>query len=265
MDEARPLVVAAVGDNTIDRYLRPGGAEFVGGNALNVAVQLSTHGIGAEYFGAIGDDADGATIETVARAQGLGLRGLARRPGTSAVTEIRVLPNGDRVFEREDFGVTADYYPDAAALTRIASADWIHIGMLPRAAELVADIAQIRPGAPISQDCAVSAGYGGLQVAFCSAGESLESARRLADAAISGGAAVTVVTRAAAGVIAFDGRTWWEQPAVPITVVDTTGAGDSLIAGFIEASVRGDGPEGAIRRGTEWAARTCQHRAGFPQ
>jgi fructoselysine 6-kinase len=87
----------------------------------------------------------------------------------------------------------------------------------------------------------------------------------LALASTAGGAALAVVTMGARGAIAFDGTTWWQQDACPAQVVDTTGAGDSFTAGFIDARLDGATVSGALAAGAEWAARTCEHLAGFPQ
>jgi Sugar kinases, ribokinase family len=265
MPGQQPTSFAVVGDNTIDRYLGERDVQYAGGNALNVAAQLSAHDERVGYYGAIGLDADGGYIEGVARAHGIELAGLSRMPGATAVTRIRLEPSGDRVFEREDFGVTVEYFPDDAAVERIAAADRVHIGMLPRAAELVEELRGRNPSVAISQDCAVSRGYRGLDVAFCSVGEGSADPHDRALEAIAGGARVAVVTRGADGALAFDGDRWWERVAVPITPVDTTGAGDSFIAGFIRARRKGATVPESLDEGAAWAAATCLHVAGFPQ
>ncbi|MDL9979257.1 PfkB family carbohydrate kinase [Microbacterium sp. ASV49] len=255
--------VAVVGDNTVDRYL--GGPEYVGGNALNVAVQLRLLDGAVTYFGAVGDDDDGRKIAGALRSRGVGTEGLVNRDGPTAVTEIRLTPEGDRVFVREEFGVTAGYRPSDAELARIAEHDWVHIGMLPHAADFVARLRRLAPDISISQDCAVSSGFAGLDVAFCSTGEDEQKALRAAGDALSGGAGLAVVTRGAEGALASDGRDDWRCTAVPVDVVDTTGAGDSFIAGFIAARRSGTPVLGALEAGARVAARTCGHVGGFPQ
>jgi fructoselysine 6-kinase len=256
--------VAVVGDNTIDRYLGLDNAEFVGGNALNVAVQLGLARRNVAYFGAIGADREGRLIrEALLRAE-VGVSGLIVARGETALTEIR-LTAGDRIFDREDFGVTAEYFPDPEALADIAAADWIHIGMLPRATEFRRAVRAVNPKALISQDCAVASGYDELSVAFESVSGDRDAAVLAATGAIAAGASLAVVTRGADGSIAHDGCSWWEQDALPIEVVDTTGAGDSFIAGLIAARMRGDDIARSLAQGARWAAVTCQHLAGFPQ
>ncbi|MFT4221007.1 MAG: PfkB family carbohydrate kinase, partial [Microbacterium sp.] len=189
--------VAAVGDNTIDRY--SDGSVLVGGNALNVAVQARLAGVPAAYFGAIGRDEDGALIAAALRANQVAADGLVAADGPTAVTQIRLTPDGDRVFEREDFGVTAEYEPSDADLALIARHAWVHIGMLPRAAAFVRRLRAIAPSIHISQDCAVAHGFAHLDVAFCSAGEDERAAIRVARDAVRRGASLAVATRGAAG------------------------------------------------------------------
>lgn len=261
----RAMRAAVVGDNTIDRYLGLSDAEYVGGNAVNVAVQLSNRGGPVGYFGAIGNDTEGDTIERALLLANLDVDGLVRMPGASALTQIRLTETGDRVFEHEEFGVTALYYPTLESIERMASARWVHIGMLPRSAELVSELIARAPSLQISQDCAVSAGHTSLSVAFDSASEDPDRADRLAIDAINGGAALSVVTLGSLGAIAFDGTTRWHQSAAPARVIDTTGAGDSFAAGFIDARLGGASVQEALGSGAQWAAETCGYLAGFSQ
>ncbi|MGR0221379.1 PfkB family carbohydrate kinase [Agromyces sp. ZXT2-6] len=260
------LVVATVGDNTIDRYVGDESARYAGGNAYNVAAQLASRGGTVAYFGAVGADADARTIARGLHRAGVDPAGLVTLPGSTAVTTIRV-DSGDRVFEREEFGVTADYFPSETQIERLAAARWVHIGMLPRAGELRAQLRWRRTsrgrGPVVSQDCAVASGFTDLDVAFGSVGEEGD-AHAWADAALAAGAASAVVTRGARGAVATDGVDRLEQPALPTRVVDTTGAGDAFIAGYIGACIDGLAAAPALERGARWAAAACRHLGGWP-
>lgn len=256
--------VAAVGDNTVDRYR--GGPVLVGGNALNVAVQLSLQGVAVSYFGVVGDDEDGRMITRALRDRDVEISGLVAADGDTAVTEIARTADGDRVFVREEFGVTAAYRPSDADLARLAWFDWVHLGMVPDAPALVRRLRRANPEVRISQDCAVSSGYAGLDVAFCSVGENDAAPGSTADAAIRAGAALAVVTRGAAGALAKDrAGQEWRCAAIPIEVIDTTGAGDGFIAGFVAARLSDATVPAALEAGARSAARACVHVGGFPQ
>jgi fructoselysine 6-kinase len=252
-----------VGDNTVDLFVGEIEAAYSGGNAFNVAVQIKRAGGAVRYFGALGADARSRFILHGLQANGLDTDGVVRLDGETAITKIRLTPDGDRVFESEDFGVTADYYPDAASFRAIAQADWIHIGMLPRADEFRRALTAVGSTATVSQDCAVSAGSDNLDVGFFSAGADGDAETTAADA-VSKGIGLAVVTRGAEGAIAYDGDHWWAQPAVPATIVDTTGAGDSFIAGFIVSRLRGRDVSSSLEMGAQRAAIAVGHMAGWP-
>nr|WP_162241191.1 PfkB family carbohydrate kinase [Leifsonia sp. Leaf325] len=262
----RAPVVAAVGDNTIDRYVGAEEVAFVGGNALNVAAQLAASEVDVGYFGAIGEDAHARTIARGLHRAGIDPAGLVTLPGVTAVTTIRVTDAGERVFESEDFGVTADYAPSADAVAAIAASRWVHIGMLPRASDLrgrLRALADRDARSPIiSQDCAVADGFTDLDVAFGSVGEHGDAEAWCRDA-LASGARLAVVTRGANGALAGDGERIWEQSAITASVVDTTGAGDAFIAGFIAARISGGGVAAALHAGAERAAVACSHRGGW--
>jgi fructoselysine 6-kinase len=258
----RPLF-GAIGDNTIDQYVGADTRSFVGGNALNVAVQLRGLGRDVRYAGAIAADRNGFRVREALESRGIGTEGLVVLPGVTSISRIRVEDSGDRVIEFEDFAVCADYLPDDRELDALAGCAVVHIGMSPYADRIRAELSA--RGARISQDCAVSRGFDHLDVAFCSAGEDPAAARELAGSAIAGGARLAVVTCGADGSIAFDGRAWATQPADGTTVVDTTGAGDSYIAGFLAALADGQDLQSCMRAGSATAARTCRHWGGFPQ
>lgn len=65
-----------------------------------------------------------------------------------------------------------------------------------------------------------------------------------------------VVKRGAGGAMAGDpsGRRW-SAPAAGVEAVDTTGAGDAFLAGFLAAYLRGEGTQACLERGVEAGSR----------
>ncbi|PFG15794.1 ribokinase/fructoselysine 6-kinase [Propionicimonas paludicola] len=256
--------VAVVGDNTVDRFLDTG-IDLIGGDALNTAVQLAMLGAEVSYFGAIGDDEPGRLVIAEAQRCGVDVASVVTMPGVTALTTIRVLPNGDRHFENEDFGVTAEYVPDEAALLRIASADWVHIGMLPRAEAFRQRLFDIAPLLPISQDCSVARGFEHLEVAFLSAAMVADTVEAAATRALEGGAQLAVVTMGGDGVYASDGEGHWQLPAQPIQPKDATGAGDAFMAGYISGFLATGEVAAALDTGVRRGAFACTYTGGWPQ
>jgi fructoselysine 6-kinase len=260
--------VAVVGDNCIDLIL-PAGERFVGGNAVNVGVQMALLGASVAYFGAVGDDADGALVASALRQRGIDLTHLVvRGDRATSRTTIVVDEHGDRRIEAEDFGACDGYAPDGASLAALEEMDHVHIGWLNDGGNLRRHLSVL--GIAMSQDGGVNAapadlGVDGLAVAFVAASGSHERARTRASALLALGARGVVVTRGDLGSSAFLPEGEAEQAAVPITPLDTTGAGDSYIAGFLMARLTGASVAEATDAGARLAARACMHPGGFPQ
>ncbi|WP_181706112.1 PfkB family carbohydrate kinase [Chthonobacter rhizosphaerae] len=253
---------ATVGDNCVDRYLATG-LSAIGGNALNVAVQLARLGRRVAYFGAVGDDAAGRRTVRVLAENGVIVDHVRVLDGVTAYTEIGQTPDGDRIIGFEEFGVCRGYRPTNAQVALLEAARHVHIGWFDDGGALRRTLAAA--GTSVSQDLAVNKGADGLAVAFDSAGEDADRAEALIRAALGEGARIAVVTRGADGSLASDGRTRAATGIKPVEVVDTTGAGDTFVAGFLAAHVDGLPLQACLEAGRDAAAGTCTHFGGFPQ
>jgi sugar/nucleoside kinase (ribokinase family) len=94
-------------------------------------------------------------------------------------------------------------------------------------------------------------------LAITGAPDVVSAARQLASIA-----RVVVVKRGAAGAFTAAGTEEFALPALPTTVVDTTGAGDSFNAGFLVEFVKGSQLDTCVRSGMRAAARNVQHMGG---
>ncbi|MBB4066440.1 PfkB family carbohydrate kinase [Gellertiella hungarica] len=262
------LRLAAVGDNCVDRFRPPVSQVLIGGNALNVAAQCAMAGHESWYFGAVGPDTAGEATREALAAKNVCLDHLVTLPGETAYTDIAVEPSGERVFLLEEFGVCRGYRPDEAARKALLGMDHVHIGWLDDGGALRRWL--VEAGVSCSQDLSINIapehlGVEGLEVAFRSGGDAADP-RQLAVAMLAGGARLAVVTRGARGAYGLSATGEEAQvPAVPITPVDTTGAGDSFIAAFLIAHRAGQRLHEALLAGCAQAARTCAHAGGFPQ
>ena len=258
---------AVVGDNCIDRFLPPVGDSLVGGNAVNVAVQLARLGCSVEYFGAVGDDEAGEAVARALRDNGVGTRWLRRVAGeATARTDIETLPGGDRRFVFESFGACLTYRPGPAEIARLQHMSHVHLGWLREAALLRQ--ALLGTGVVLSQDLSVNnrpedLDPAGLGIAFTSSSSECgdaESHRLLHE-----GAKLAVVTLGAAGSLVNEAGKIRRAPASPVAVTDTTGAGDAFIAGFLDAHSKHLTLQDCLQHGTHLGGLACGHRGGFPQ
>ena len=62
---------------------------------------------------------------------------------------------------------------------------------------------------------------------------------------------------------AWDGAQFWRQAPEPVTVIDTMGAGDSFIAGFLCGWSAGMTLPQAMAQGTACAAKTIQYHGAW--
>jgi fructoselysine 6-kinase len=259
--------VATVGDNCIDRYAAPVDLSFVGGNAVNVAVQLAARRPGVAYFGAVGDDADGRRVIAALAQRNVVVDHIRVSGGVSAYTNIEFDAAGERVFAFEEFGVCRGYRPSDAEIEILRRLRHVHLGWLDDGGALKRTLRDAGTG--VSQDLSVNAAAidarpDGLSIAFMSS-DSRERAEFLLQQALAAGARVGVVTLGRLGSLASDGTTIVATDAEPVVSIDTTGAGDTFIAAFIAGRLSGLDLKAALDAGRAAAASTCLHYGGFPQ
>ena len=257
--------LVAIGDNCLDVFVDRD-IVTVGGNALNVAVNWRRAGWNARYFGAVGDDPQGALLLDVLAATGLDPADVEKRPGQTAVTLIRA-HGGEREFLEEGLGVGERYSPSPDRYAAALAAAWVHLGT-NASPELVQRL--LTDGVRFSLDLSThfpSLPLAGVPLVFASAPiETPGSAESLLRAIRAAGAQSAVVTCGAAGAWFDDGKQVLQIPALPVEVVDTCGAGDSFIAAFLaEYWLGGCNAQTALQLAVNSAAATCRHLGGFPQ
>lgn len=261
----------ALGDNCIDRLTGAVTADLVGGNAVNVAVQVAMLGLSAAYCGAVGPagEADGDRVLAALAEKGVDLSLIERLGPATSVTHLNVAPDGNRTILTEDFGACAGWGPDDSRLSALSAARHVHIGWLQDGGHARRVLA--RDGVSLSQDVSVNAapedlGVEGLAIAFASLPE-VQADRAEARAAdlVAQGAKGAVITLGAKGSLALIGSQTFRAMAPAITPVDTTGAGDAYIAGFLAARLKGADVPMAMAAGHTCAAACCGHPGGFPQ
>jgi fructoselysine 6-kinase len=252
----------ALGDNCIDRLTGAVTADLVGGNAVNVAVQVAMLGLSAAYCGAVGPagEADGDRVLAALAEKGVDVSLIERLGPATSVTHLNVAPDGNRTILTEDFGACASWGPDGSRLSALSAARHVHIGWLQDGGHARRVLA--RDGVSLSQDVSVNAapedlGVEGLAIAFASLPE-VQADRAEARAA-------DLVAQGAKGSLALIGSQTFRAMAPAITPVDTTGAGDAYIAGFLAARLKGADVPMAMAAGHTCAAACCGHPGGFPQ
>lgn len=237
-----------------------------GGGAAIAAAALAQAGHAVAVAGVVGDDPHGAMLRDVLAALGIDIAAVQVRPGPTTRALVLIEPTGERTiigvggYRGEELDgaaligggyeavLTKLHAPD---VPKIMAAHWakgaLTVGVLPR-----------RGRAPLAAQVLIAS------EADLTAGERddpLLLGRSMCGEALRW----VVVTRGARGAEAFgaDG-THHAAPAETVQVVDVTGAGDVFAAGLIDALLRGEAIEAALRRGVSWAARHIAHEGSLP-
>lgn len=278
-DKMYDVSALGFGDNVVDKYEHIK-TMYPGGNCVNFAVYAKMFGAKrSAYMGYFGNDAeaehvmyalDDIGIETVKCKQLEGENGCARA----------TLVDGDRVFLGSNEGGIrgkTPYVLDRFDLEYIRQFDFVHSGNYCFMEKELPKIHEA--GVPISfdfsddsEDSYYAEVAPTVDYAFCSFDGTDEEAREHLKKIVSYGPKLAVASRGADGCILYDGQEYYVQKAVPIKeVVDTMGAGDSLITSFMVAYTdhlkKGITGETAIRESlaaaAEFASKVCGMNGAF--
>lgn len=231
--------IACVGDNCIDYYEQSGQA-FPGGNPVNVAVYTCRLGGEASYIGAVGTDAYGDLLLHALKNKGVDISHVQQRTGKTALTLVSVV-DGERILGDYDEGVMADFSLSSADIDFLCAHDLVISGLWGKVEDELIKVAARH--VPVAFDCAdrpedpaAQVALSCADIAFFSDDNPDEDAVRARMLAIAQkGPGLVVATRGASGSIAYDGGQFTHFGIISCPVVDTMGAGDSYIAGFLQA------------------------------
>lgn len=230
------MKLAAIGDNCMDVYST--GEAFPGGNPVNVAVYYARLGGEASYTGVVGTDAYGTRMKSAIAAKGVDVSHVLQTEGKTAVTHVELV-NGDRVFGDYEEGVLADFRPTPQQLDFVCGHDLVVTALWGNVHDELAKIhargvkiaydAATRPDSVPAQTAVRSADY-----FFFSAKQDTQGLRERMKTLHAQGPEIVVATLGSAGSIAYDGAGYTTFGIIPCEAVDTLGAGDSYIAGFLK-------------------------------
>lgn len=239
--------------------------EVLGGTSAGKAAHLRDRGVDVELHTVLGNDAAAASIEAALRRAGVPV--VATYVDGPSERHLNLMdPTGGRVSIYLDMPTTAD--ADApAALARLveasARARAVVLDLSQRSRDVIDTIAAT--GVPIWTDVHDYDGRSSFHEPFLRAasfvfmnGDRLDDPGEFLRSCVDRGVKVAVCTLGAEGAIAMTAadRELLHVPATPVeVVVDTNGAGDGFMAGFLAAHLHGTDVAHALVAGAHQAAR----------
>jgi ribokinase len=272
-------VICTLGDLLLDVIVRtPGplaaGADTSvetrvtsGGQAANVACWVAELGEPARFVGKQAEDAAGALVRSLLGRRGVELAGPLAEGRTGVVVSL-VGADGDRTMAT-DRGVAPELREDELDAAWFGGCRWLHLSGYSLLADPIADAALAAARLAREEGARVSVDFSSWSAIRARGPERFRaSLEELAPDVVFanepewelvGGAyglgETAVVKRGSRGVVVLDSDGHQEHAPGRAEVVDTTGAGDALAAGFIV---------GGIELGLETAARCVAQLGAVP-
>lgn len=259
-----------------------------GGADSNVAIGLSRLGVPAVWVGRVGDDGLGRRVLRDLRGEGVDVRAIVDDAApTGLMVKEKPLPHRTRVWFYRAGSAGSRLRPEDVDAQLVETAALVHVtgitaSISASAREAVRRVLEVARGAgvPVSFDVnhrgalwreadpaplyrelasAADVVFAGEDEAALLTGDGVDrgDVRCLLDGILALGPSTAVVKRGELGSIASEAGTVVEAAAVKVPVVDTVGAGDAFVAGFLAGRLGGDDLAGCLRTATAAGAFAC--------
>lgn len=265
------MKLIAVGDNVVDCYLDQN-KYYPGGNCVNVAVNARKNGAEkVAYIGIFATDDKAQHIKYALQKEEIDF-GLSRTAeGISGQPRVALTEDGDRVFisgAKNTVQRMLKIQLIEEDLDFITEFDICHVSCY---SSMESELEKLAKVIDISYDFSnhleldhIEKIAPFIKYAFFSAADLSEEELNWFIQRLKGfDFEVAALTRGSEPALFISNNTVFEQKLEEISVVDTMGAGDSLIGGFLVNYINGETMEDAIRKATKSAEVTCGFYGGF--
>ncbi|MDD2955606.1 MAG: fructoselysine 6-kinase [Oscillospiraceae bacterium] len=247
--------VVAVGDNCVDEYPKLG-RHYPTGNCVDFAINIAKYGVETAVVTLTGTDAYGQEIVDVLAKYNVDNSHVYRMEGITGVATMDFVGDNDRTYVGSFPGVFENFDLKEEDFDFIAKYDIVHAVIWGRINQHLERIKKM--GKEIVYDFAtdlddpeIEKALPYVDHAFFSYSEDNEYIRNYIKEAQAKGPKVVIATLGEHGSMAYDGKEYYLQPALPVKVVNTVGAGDSFISGYTYGLIQGEDVAGRLRTGAE--------------
>ena len=260
------MKLAAVGSNCIDYYNNlDGGKAFPGGGPVNMAVYTVCLGGEAAYIGPVGNDSYGEIMMEAMKKKGVNISHLRVEEGKTAVSQVELV-DGERILGDYEEGVLETYVLSDEDMDFIQNFDVVICDVWGKVEGQFKELKE--RGITTAFDCATYLESNASEQAipytdflFYSTDENDSSQLREQMKKIhEKGPKYVICMMGTAGSMCYDGKDFHRFGIIPCEeVVDSMGAGDSYIAGFLKGMIEGKTIEEAMKLGAANATETLKY------
>lgn len=262
----------ALGDNVVDCYLDQK-IYYPGGNAVNVAVGCKRAGFErVEYMGVFGDDREAEHLKWALTQEGITYGRSRKVYAISGHPQVQLTSQGDREFvggpkNTAQHIVRIRLMPED--ITYMQQFDICHTSCY---SSIEPELGKMKEACDVSYDFSnvsqrkdyLALVCPHVRFAFFSGSELSDEEVRDLTALVHGyGVEIIGITQGSRGALFSRRGVYYRQGIKPVEVVDTMGAGDSFIAGFLTRYLHGAAMEEALDFAADCAAQTCTSYGGF--
>ena len=260
------MKLAAVGDNCMDVYENIGKA-YPGGNPVNVAVYFVRLGGESSYTGVVGTDQYGKLMKEKIAEKGVDVSHIRFMEGSTAITHVELV-DGERVFGEYEEGVLADFKLTDEEIDFLCSHDMVtglwgnvhdDLAKIQARGVKVAFDAATRPEDPAAVTAIPSVDY----LFFATDDGDTPELRETMKQIKAKGPKLVITTLGEKGSIVYDGEKYTTFGIIPCNVVDTMGAGDSFIAGFLKGILEEKPVEECMKMGATNSSVTLEYNGAW--
>lgn len=255
------LKFIAIGDNCMDVYSQTGEV-YAGGNSVNFSVYVKQLEEESSYLGIVGQDEYGDSMIKAIGSKGVDVTHLHKAEGKTAITQVELV-NGDRILGDYDEGVFEKFKLSEEDLEFIKGHDILHTAIWGKCENY---LKELKDNLTICFDFADKTDSPKIRevspyihYAFISYHEDNDFIRKLLKDIKNFGPKCVVATLGEHGSLAYDGVDYYKHGIMKVNAIDTLGAGDSFIAGFMVGVSRADTIEDCLKMGTKKASETITY------
>lgn len=250
--------IAAIGDNCIDIYEKLN-KKHPTGNIVNTAINLKKLGANVSVITTTGNDSNGEWMIDTLKKENLDISHLKIAEGKTAITYMDIV-NGDRIHGEYIEGVLENMSFSDDDIKFAETHDLVHTALWGKTEDILCKIKNV----PISFDYAdklehkiiIDKTLEYVTYAFFSYHNKRDSyIEDFLEDKVNKGIKIAIATLGEYGSIAYDGKNLFSFDIFNANVVNTVGAGDSFIAGFLFSILSGKSVEKSLELGAYVASK----------